>query len=55
MGEKNLNLNFARNFSTPKPFVNTVNPLNNGPCVYSIIEILEGLYWKGKNLEIVKN
>ena len=30
-----------------KLFANTVNPLKNTPGVYLIIEILEGLYWKG--------
>ena len=51
-----------QNLSTQKLFTNTVNPLIKALGVYLIIEILEGLYWKGllkeeglKKLEIVKN
>ena len=47
MGEKNFDWNFVRNFSTSKLSANTVNPLNNAPGVYLIIEILEIPYWKG--------
>ena len=41
-----IQIRFVRNFFEPKPFANTVNPLNNALGVYLIIEILEGLYWK---------
>ena len=58
----NFDQNFVRNIFTPKPFANTVNPINNTLGVYLITEILEDLYWNGllkeevlKNLEIKKN
>ena len=39
-------INFVQNFSTQKSFANTVNPLDNVPGVYLIIEILESFYWQ---------
>ena len=60
-GRIKFRLKFCPKIFHIKLFANTVNPLNNPPGVYLIIEIWEGFYWKGllkeevlKNLEIAK-